>query len=552
MVAPRFSKLVGVLGGSQAHTQLWAPQAAPGDGENVRRGPMAICYGLTVTWLQKTTLVPRATGKPATWWDTSHSHSRTAQRICTPPHVHFSHFLHREASKHARQAGRQTGRRRRGKVRGRRRVRRVRRVRSERAAGTGKASGCGLKTASRSMRLLLCCRTSSATAGTALGAGAPASPGHVKRGGEDAGSGAPGATRAAAGEDASAANEKGSSESSSSTPVVDAIAEPLGDKQKSAPDGSHSVSATAASGARGGDGGGRGGRGGVRLSARIPPLRRMPTITKPGAHTVHHSTHPAYPERFEVLETHWAIDHPGYAPVEFTHPVVFENDRTKKAGGWADPEDPASIMEELKARETYSAGASITKLEIVDGRPRNPIGRTGMSGRGLLGKWGPNFAADPLVTRVHPDSGKLQIVSIQRSDTMIWALPGGMVDDGEDAREALVREFQEEAGNVPEESKEKWHRVSEELFSNGTEVFCGYGECLFPPPPPPFFTSAPGVRTCLLVPQSSLDAQPPLRAAYLENKTRAPHSPRALHPSHASTAHTTSQSTIPGIRTTRG
>jgi len=29
---------------------------------------------------------------------------------------------------------------------------------------------------------------------------------------------------------------------------------------------------------------------------------------------------------------------------------------------------------------------------------RNPIGRTGMTGRGLLGKWGPNHAVDPVVT----------------------------------------------------------------------------------------------------------------------------------------------------------
>ena len=31
--------------------------------------------------------------------------------------------------------------------------------------------------------------------------------------------------------------------------------------------------------------------------------------------------------------------------------------------------------------------------------PRNPQGRTGMVGRGLLGRWGPNHAADPIVTR---------------------------------------------------------------------------------------------------------------------------------------------------------
>lgn len=29
----------------------------------------------------------------------------------------------------------------------------------------------------------------------------------------------------------------------------------------------------------------------------------------------------------------------------------------------------------------------------------NPVGRTGISGRGVLGRWGPNHAADPVVTR---------------------------------------------------------------------------------------------------------------------------------------------------------
>jgi len=31
---------------------------------------------------------------------------------------------------------------------------------------------------------------------------------------------------------------------------------------------------------------------------------------------------------------------------------------------------------------------------------RNPCGRTGLAGRGTLGKWGPNHAADPIVTRL--------------------------------------------------------------------------------------------------------------------------------------------------------
>lgn len=65
---------------------------------------------------------------------------------------------------------------------------------------------------------------------------------------------------------------------------------------------------------------------------------------------------------------------------------------------------------------------------------RNPIGRTGMVGRGSLGKWGPNHAADPIVTRWKRDSkGKivmvdgrprLEFVAIKRKDTGVWAIPG--------------------------------------------------------------------------------------------------------------------------------
>ena len=55
-----------------------------------------------------------------------------------------------------------------------------------------------------------------------------------------------------------------------------------------------------------------------------------------------------------------------------------------------------------------------------------------MTGRGTLGKWGPNQAANPIVTRFNPEvPGELQVVAIKRKDTGDWALPGGMVDDGE-------------------------------------------------------------------------------------------------------------------------
>ena len=90
---------------------------------------------------------------------------------------------------------------------------------------------------------------------------------------------------------------------------------------------------------------------------------------------------------------------------------------------------------------------------------RNPGGRTGLKGRGRLGRWGPNHAADPIVTRwmrneygqqiINLDSNKpiLEFVGIQRRDSGQWAIPGGMVDAGEDPEQTAPREFLEEAMN---------------------------------------------------------------------------------------------------------
>lgn len=64
---------------------------------------------------------------------------------------------------------------------------------------------------------------------------------------------------------------------------------------------------------------------------------------------------------------------------------------------------------------------------------RNPEGRTGIKGRGLLGRWGPNHAADPIVTRwkrnargivMENDKKVLEFVAIQRRDNHQWAIPG--------------------------------------------------------------------------------------------------------------------------------
>ena len=117
-----------------------------------------------------------------------------------------------------------------------------------------------------------------------------------------------------------------------------------------------------------------------------------------------------------------------------------------------------------------------------DGYPLCPTGRTGACLRGRLGRWGPNHAADPIVTRwttaEEDQSGHLVLLValIKRGDIHCWALPGGMVDTGEKAMKTAGREFLEEAMSIiqanPEERKVVEDKLKD-LFENGVKVWDG-------------------------------------------------------------------------------
>jgi ADP-ribose pyrophosphatase len=182
---------------------------------------------------------------------------------------------------------------------------------------------------------------------------------------------------------------------------------------------------------------------------------------------------PRYPKRSEVPDDRvpWSTPWDNYNPIEWTDEYVLTKGIEQ---GWADLPDAIPLRDELIRRKTF-CGPTPDVLcpleELPDafdefGRPRNPRGRTGMRGRGLLGKWGPNHAADPIVTRLHPSTRKLQVVAIQRKDTGAWALPGGMVDAGEVVSQTVRREFTEEAGNLESESS----RAKQELLLD--KIFC--------------------------------------------------------------------------------
>ncbi|XP_044159895.1 ADP-ribose pyrophosphatase, mitochondrial isoform X1 [Bufo gargarizans] len=170
-------------------------------------------------------------------------------------------------------------------------------------------------------------------------------------------------------------------------------------------------------------------------------------------------------ERWPVPEekVSWSVNWPEYQPVEYTAPSVLAQPP------WADPpQSSEGFCPQYNALDGKVERASFEgSYEVINGSPRNPSGRTGVIGRGLLGRWGPNHAADPIITRwkrdaaggkvVHPDSGNpwLQFVAIQRKDCGQWAIPGGMVDPGELMTAALCREFCEEALNSLERTGEE-------------------------------------------------------------------------------------------------
>ncbi|EFN79849.1 ADP-ribose pyrophosphatase, mitochondrial [Harpegnathos saltator] len=192
-------------------------------------------------------------------------------------------------------------------------------------------------------------------------------------------------------------------------------------------------------------------------------------------------------KRFEVTEEKipWTVEYPEYKPVAYNADVL----RDKP---WADPD----IQEAAFKPKWNTVDGNVNRRSFTgdyainaSGYPLNPVGRTGIVGRGLLGRWGPNHAADPIVTRWKRDNAGavqldrhtkkpvLQFVAIQRRDSGEWAIPGGMVDPGEAVSATLMREFMEEALNFlqKDDAEKKTLRDSiAHFFAKGDEIYKGY------------------------------------------------------------------------------
>jgi len=180
----------------------------------------------------------------------------------------------------------------------------------------------------------------------------------------------------------------------------------------------------------------------------------------------------------------WDIEFAEYDPISFTAPHL-------KNKHYADPDiDSADFNPKWNQLDGQIDRTSYEgNYKIRNGVPANIRGRTGLGGRGILGRYGPNHAADPVVTRWKRDdqgspvtcdkNGRkiLQFVSIQRRDNNQWAIPGGMVDPGENVSVTVRREFMEEALNGLEQDENKRHELEQmvnDFFAGGEKIYQGY------------------------------------------------------------------------------
>jgi len=111
-----------------------------------------------------------------------------------------------------------------------------------------------------------------------------------------------------------------------------------------------------------------------------------------------------YPPRFRIPidSANWHASATAYQPPYYVSEEVLANDRLKVKGENADPE------EKWEYENFIDWGRAFTRDET--GKPLNPIGRTGIQGRGNLWLWGSNPMLMVIPIRYNPEVQSLELL----------------------------------------------------------------------------------------------------------------------------------------------
>ena len=173
---------------------------------------------------------------------------------------------------------------------------------------------------------------------------------------------------------------------------------------------------------------------------------------------------PYYPDTeirpAEVRDPSWDAIHK-YTPIAYTSPEVLAKPE------WADPDisgpNPPRIASNVVGKDVDRT-SYVGIFDVHKGLPRNPLGRTGIAGRGCLGRWGPNHSANVIFTRfarrggqVLNDNGQpiLQVLTLpSRIDAESVAFVNGFIGLGGAIPPSLRLQFNESSFTAPSDRPE--------------------------------------------------------------------------------------------------
>jgi|GEM_PF-591558 len=144
-----------------------------------------------------------------------------------------------------------------------------------------------------------------------------------------------------------------------------------------------------------------------------------------------------YPERYPVPDdkVDWEAEYPSYAPAYYTSPQVLKHGPVLDEQGRENRPDVEDIRLAKVPQESYEGPVRRNRYGVS----LNPKGRTGITGRGSLWKWGPNAAVDPIITRLNPQTGLHEMLAVQGEKDPLWRIPGVILWNGETSFQALKR-----------------------------------------------------------------------------------------------------------------